>query len=62
VSGGDDREEVTARLAEAEGLNLPADRLAEVTGALADLLALARSLEDLPLEGVEPVFGPQPWK
>ncbi len=50
--------DVTACLAEAAGLALPPERLAAVTEALEEVLALAETLVELPLEGVEPVLGP----
>jgi Asp-tRNA(Asn)/Glu-tRNA(Gln) amidotransferase C subunit len=51
----------TLRLAEAADLELPEERLEQVTAALAQLLALAAQLEQLALEGVEPAVGPQTW-
>jgi len=50
--------EMTACLAEAAALSLPRERLAVVTDALEEVLTLAETLEELPLEGVEPVLGP----
>jgi len=52
----------TAALAEAAGLELPPERLEPVTEALGELLALARGLDELPLEGVEPLLGPPTWE
>jgi Asp-tRNA(Asn)/Glu-tRNA(Gln) amidotransferase C subunit len=51
----------TAALADAVGLDLPSERLEPVTEALAELLGLAHSLEELPLDGVEPLLGPPVW-
>jgi Asp-tRNA(Asn)/Glu-tRNA(Gln) amidotransferase C subunit len=51
-------QDVTACLADAAGLSLPPERLAAVTEALEEVLALAETLVKLPLEGVEPVLGP----
>jgi hypothetical protein len=48
----------TAVLADAVGLDLPPERLEPVTAALAELLGLAHGLDDLPLDGVEPLLGP----
>jgi Asp-tRNA(Asn)/Glu-tRNA(Gln) amidotransferase C subunit len=53
----EDRGELTASLARAAGLSLPEDRVAEVGEALAALLALAATLEELSLDGVEPALG-----
>jgi Asp-tRNA(Asn)/Glu-tRNA(Gln) amidotransferase C subunit len=50
--------DVTAGLAEAAGFSLPPERLAAVTEALEEVLALAETLKELPLEGVEPALGP----
>jgi Asp-tRNA(Asn)/Glu-tRNA(Gln) amidotransferase C subunit len=54
--------EKTAMLADAAGLALPPDRLGPVTEALGQLLALAETLDELPLEGVEPVLGRPIWE
>jgi len=54
--------ETTAALADAAGLSLPAERLGPVSEALGELVALAETLDKLPLEGVEPVFGPPSWE
>jgi Asp-tRNA(Asn)/Glu-tRNA(Gln) amidotransferase C subunit len=50
--------DATARLAEVAGLTLLPERLSAVTEALEEVLALAETLEELPLAGVEPVLGP----
>jgi hypothetical protein len=50
--------DVTACLAEAAGLSLPRERLAVVTEALEEVLTIAETLEELPLEGIGPVLGP----
>jgi hypothetical protein len=55
-------QESTAALADAAGLALPPERLGPVSEALGMLLALADSLDELPLEGVEPVLGPPSWE
>jgi Asp-tRNA(Asn)/Glu-tRNA(Gln) amidotransferase C subunit len=52
----------TAALAEAAGLELPPERLEPVTVALDELLGLAESLGELPLESVEPLLGPPAWE
>ena len=49
--------EATAELAGAAGLSIPRERLAVVTEALEEVLALAETLEELPLDGVEPMLG-----
>jgi hypothetical protein len=46
----------TAKLAAAAGLSLPSERLPIVAVALQEVLALAETLEELPLDGVEPVL------
>jgi hypothetical protein len=55
------RRELTARLAEAEALALPEERIAIVSDALAVLLGLAATLDGLPLADVQPAFGRQTW-
>jgi Asp-tRNA(Asn)/Glu-tRNA(Gln) amidotransferase C subunit len=50
--------DVTAGLAEAAEFSLPPERLAVVTEALEEVLTLASTLEELPLDGVEPMLGP----
>jgi Asp-tRNA(Asn)/Glu-tRNA(Gln) amidotransferase C subunit len=52
----------TAAMAEAAGLALPAERLEPVTEALSELLDHARALDDLPLDGVEPLLGDPDWE
>jgi hypothetical protein len=49
-----------AALAELAGHPLPRDRVGPAGEAVAAVIALAETLEDLPLEGVEPVLGPAP--
>jgi hypothetical protein len=56
------RPELVIALAEAAGMPLPEDRAAEVGQALSDLLVLAATLDELPLDGVEPALGPQRWE
>ena len=51
--------EVAARLTQAAGI--PAGREVAVTAALAELLALAASLDELALEGISPAFDPPRW-
>jgi Asp-tRNA(Asn)/Glu-tRNA(Gln) amidotransferase C subunit len=53
--------DATANLAEVAGLSIPPERLAVVAEALGEVLALAETLEELPLDGVEPVLGPPTW-
>jgi hypothetical protein len=48
-------------LAETVGLALPEDRVDEVASALAELLAAAAELQQLPLEDVPAVSGPPQW-
>ena len=48
-------------LAETVGLALPEDRVDEVASALAELLAAAAELQQLPLEGVPAVSAPPHW-
>jgi Asp-tRNA(Asn)/Glu-tRNA(Gln) amidotransferase C subunit len=48
-------------LAAAAGLSIPPERLAVVADALHDVLTLAETLDELPLDGVEPVLGPPTW-
>jgi hypothetical protein len=55
------RRELTVRLAEAEAVALPEERIAIVSDALAVLLGLAATLDGLPLDGVQPAFGSQTW-
>jgi hypothetical protein len=57
-----ERRELTARLAEEAGLTLAADRLGQVDKAFAELLALAATLEELPLDGAEPALGRPRWQ
>ena len=47
-----------AALAEAAGHALPPERLGPAGETFAAVLALAETLDDLPLEGVEPALGP----
>jgi hypothetical protein len=49
-----------AALAELAGHPLPPDRVGPAGEAFAAVIALAETLEDLPLEGVEPLLGPAP--
>jgi hypothetical protein len=51
--------QLAVRLTQAAGI--PAEREAAVSGALAELLALAASLDELALEGISPAFGPPSW-
>ena len=51
-----------AALALACGLALPPDRLEPVARQLDQLLRLAATLRELPLDGVEPVSGAPAWK
>lgn len=46
-----------AALAEVAGHPLPSERLGPAREAFAEVIALAVTLDDLPLEGVEPVLG-----
>ena len=50
--------EATAALAAAAGFSVPPERLRVVAEAFQEVLALAQTLQELPLEGVEPVLGP----
>jgi len=50
---------LAVRLTRAAGI--PAEREAAVSGALAELLVLAASLDELALEGISPAFGPARW-
>jgi Asp-tRNA(Asn)/Glu-tRNA(Gln) amidotransferase C subunit len=54
--------ELTAHLAEAVALRLPDERLAAVSEVLAQLLAFAATLEELPLEDVEPASTRPGWQ
>jgi Asp-tRNA(Asn)/Glu-tRNA(Gln) amidotransferase C subunit len=54
------REEIVA-LAAAAGLPLPEDRVDVVAQTLGQVLALARTLDELEVDGVEPVLGPPAW-
>jgi hypothetical protein len=47
-----------AALADAAGHPLPPERIGAVGEAFAEIMALAMTLDDLPLEGVEPALGP----
>jgi hypothetical protein len=47
-----------AALADAAGHPLPPERVAPAGEAFAEVMALAMTLDDLPLEGVEPALGP----
>lgn len=53
---------MTARLAQAAGVQLAEDRLDLVAEALAALLALAASLSELRLEEVEPAPTIPDWR
>jgi len=53
--------ERTVDLAAAAGLDLPPERVEAVTEALDHLLALAAQLDELPLDGVEPLQGAPEW-
>lgn len=54
--------ELTAHLAQAVALRLPDERLAAVSEVLAQLLAFAAALEELPLEDVEPASTRPGWQ
>ena len=47
-----------AALAEVAGHPLALERVGPVGEAFAEIMALAMTLDDLPLEGVEPALGP----
>lgn len=47
-----------AALARAAGRELPPERVGPAGEVLAEVIALAETLDDLPLEDVEPVLGP----
>jgi hypothetical protein len=47
-----------AALAEVAGHPLPPERVAAAGEAFAEIMTLAVTLDDLPLEGVEPALGP----
>ena len=49
-----------AALAAVAGHPLPPERVEPAGEAFAEVLALAETLDDLPLEGVEPVLGQRP--
>jgi hypothetical protein len=51
--------ELAIRLTQAAGI--PAGREVAVSRALAELLALAASLDELALEGISPAFAPPRW-
>jgi hypothetical protein len=61
LTGPRENRERTAALAAAAGLDLPPDRIEPVTEALDHLLALAATLDELPLDGVEPLLGRPEW-
>jgi hypothetical protein len=50
--------EQIAALAEAAGHPLPPERVGPAGEVFAEIMALATTLDDLPLEGVEPALGP----